>query len=232
MCSRGSNCRKVDVKQVVDDDQVAVSIASAEVGRVAARGVFRLATALDGDAALEARLISGNDEICRVARDIAETAIKVARDIANDAMHRTQTDLPVAIDLEPVITAIFDLVHKVDNNVRKDFDIVTERAKRSPYSLQLASAAQRTVSETNHAIANAIKAYIVSIAAPTTTSVPALEELVRALACAAVDSIRIVENTVVLMKNLQPPRYESLERHEPYQSTSGGTGARSHKTVS
>ena len=231
MCSKGPNCGIVDEKQVVDDDKVAVSIASAEVGRIAARGIARLVRALDCDAALEVRIISANEELCRVARDICKTAIKVARDIAKDAKHRTQTDLPVSVNLTPVVTAIFDLVHKVDNNVRKDFDKYTERAKRSPYSLQLALAAEKTVSDINHAIANAIKAHIVSIAAPTTTSVPALEKLVNCLACAAVDSMRLVEYTAVLMGNMQPPLYESLESYEPHQSMSGGTRASPHKTV-
>ena len=201
----------VNVGQDVDDKKVAVAITSAEVGHIAARCIFEHVKVLDGYPTFEATILTGLECLSGSARKIAEKAITVSRLIAGDAKLHTEADLPaVFIDLEPVITAVFDLCHDVDERIRKAFDAQRDRAKRGPNSLALILAAEKTMSDLNHAIAYAIKAHIASIANPTTMSVPPLEKLVMALADTAAESMRAVVNTVMVLRKSSPPSYESL----------------------
>lgn len=200
-----------NVGQDVDDKKVAAAIASAEVGHIAARGIFEHVQILDGDATFEATILTGLACLSQSARNIAERAVNVSREIAENAKLRTKADLPVVfIDLEPVVTAVFDLCHEVDDTIKKEFDARSDRAKRSPYSLAVIMAAEKTMSDLNHAIANAIKAHIASIATPTTMSIPAFEKLVMALADTATESMRAVVNTVIVLQKSPPPSYESF----------------------
>lgn len=210
------NCGTVDAEQDIGNENVAVSIASAAACHIAARSVFELVEALDGDYAVEATILNALRCLSESARDIAETAINTARDIAEDAKHGTQVDMPIIINLEPVITAVFDQVRAVDAQITNDFDTF-DRAKLSPYSLIFVSAAEKTMSDVNHAIANAIKAHIASIAAPTTGSIPSLEKLAIALAGAAAESMRTVVDTVMFMHRCSPPCYQSL-KHQAAES--------------
>ena len=206
----------VNVGQDVDDKKVAVAIASAEVGHIAARGIFEHVKVLDGDPTFESTILIGLECLSESARKIAEKAITVSRLIASDAKLHTEADLPVVfIDLEPVVTAVFDLCHDVDERIRKAFDAQRDRAQRDraqrgPSSLAAVLAAEKTLSDLNHAIAYAIKAHIASIANPTTMSVPPLEKLVMALADTAAESMRAVVNTVMVLRKGSPPSYESL----------------------
>lgn len=203
------NRRTVNVEPTVDDEKLAASIVSAKVGSIAARSILRIVKAWDDAPGMMAMIKVVQKSMSEFAHLISAEALSAMHKIAKDAEHLTQAGLPVVINLEPAVKAAFALAHDLKRDVRKDFDQV-DRANRTPYKLHLLETSEKAMSDLNYAVANAIRAHIASIAAPTTMSIPPLEKLLNAIAAAAAESMRVVVSTVEYMENSSPPSYESL----------------------
>lgn len=199
----------VNVEQIVDDRNVAISVALSEVSNIAARGLLGVVKAQAGASTTAEMVICLHKYFSECVYGLANNAINVARDIAERAKHHTQTDLPIVIDLRPVVTDFFDGADEIDFYLRKNFDKV-DKATKTSYHLESLSATAKAISELNHAIANVVKVHIASIAEPTTMCVPYLEKLLYTAAATATESMRGIVDAVKLMKNNPPPPYEDL----------------------
>lgn len=204
------NCGAVNVKQEAGDKEVAVSIAFAKVGSVAARGVLN-AVKVEAGAPTTTRMAK-----CMVGyisgciNSLAAATVRAARSIRDETegtAHPTQVGLPIAMNLRPVATAVSLCSHDIDVRLRKIGDRMN-KARRTPHDMACFAACMAAIAELKHAFIDVVEAHIASIAAPTTMSVPSLEKLVLAVAATATESARGVADAVIYMEKIPPPPYE------------------------
>lgn len=203
--------RKIIYLEKEEEDQlVAVAIACADVGSIAARSIRRIFEALDGRPDVVRRLNIMYPAMSRFVKGIGEDAVIAARKMAKVAQDCTDTGrLPVIfVDWEPVVVAARNRADAELLTVRRDFDENHEKATPSPYQRHVEKIAERALSDLNEAVVNVIEAHVASILGFTTFSVAPLERLVAAVANAATESMRNVVKTVELMRN-DPPPYET-----------------------
>lgn len=209
---KSCNRETVNVEQKADDKNLAVSIACAKVGSIAVRGVLNVVEAQAGASTTADMTICIVEQISKCINRLAKIAVKAARrvrDVAESTEHPTQTGLPIAINLKPVATAVSFDAHGID--IRKYIDRI-DKTQRPPYHMASLAAAAIAMAEVNRAIVDVVEAYIASIAAPTTMSVPSFEKLIFAVAAAAIESARGVADAVIFMNKIPSPPYEDLKR--------------------
>lgn len=194
-----------------DTRQVAVSIATAKVSSVAALSIFKIIEAQAGAPTSADMAICVAGLISKYVNRFYKIAARAARDVAaGGTEHRTQTGLPVVIDLGTVVTAVSRDVHVLDIGFRKDVGQI-DKAKHKPHHIATCAAAANVFAEISYAFLDVIEAHVASVAMPTTMSVPPLEKLLFAVAAAATESARGVADAFKLMENRPPPPYEDRE---------------------
>lgn len=205
----------VNLEQEISDRVLTVSIASARVSSIAARGVLNVVKAQAGAPTTAAMALRTADELCKCAEFVAGLAAggaRHARDVAAGTAHPTDTGLRVAVDLKPVAANISLWAHEVDVSVRNTVDQIKyaqgKYARRSSHHRASVAAGLTAVAEVARTVADVVEAHI-DIAART-KSVPSVEELTLAIALATTQAALAVAEAVSFMNHRHPPPNENL----------------------
>ena len=200
----------VNVKQGISDKVLAVSIASAKVSSIAARGVLNVVKAQAGAPTTAAMALRTADELRKCtefAAGLASAGGHRARNIAKSTAHAKKSGRRITWDLKPVAANISLWAHEVDVSAQYIIrEIMYARGKyahRSLHHRESVVAGLRAVVEVARTIANLVEAHI-AIALSTAGDVPTVEALTLAIAVAATESALAVAEAVSIMDHRHP----------------------------
>lgn len=206
----------VNVEQGISDKILAISIASAKVSSIAARGVLNVIKAQAGAPTTATFALRIADELRQCTESVAALASRDgqhALKIAKSTAHATQSSQLIIVDLKPVAANISLWAHEVDVSTREAIgEIMDARGKcahRSLHQRESIVAGLRAVAEVARTIANIVESHV-AIARRTTKCVPTVEALTLAIAVAVTESALAVAEAVFIMDHRHPPPYEAL----------------------